>query len=91
VQRDILARLAASWAARPVRLAKEEVREWAQYSLVCREWRAAFQSQPLYVVFDEVPSFAIQFALLLFMPEGKGNRILKREMNKELACTAWWK
>ena len=30
-----------------------QVREWAQYSLVSREWRAAFQSQPLCVVFDE--------------------------------------
>ena len=35
-------------------MALAQVREWAQYSMVCREWRAAFQSQPLCVVFDEV-------------------------------------
>ena len=54
IMRDILARLAYRWARRPVRLAKEEIREWTQYTLVCKEWQALFQAQPLCVVFDEV-------------------------------------
>jgi hypothetical protein len=54
IMRDILARVALRWARRPVRLAKEEIREWTQYTLVCKEWQALFQSQPLCVVFDEV-------------------------------------
>ena len=76
ILRDILAHVAARWAQRPVRLAKEEIREWTQYTLVCKEWQALFQSQPLCVVFDEVrpllhnavPAFSLDSAVLVWGP-----------------------
>lgn len=56
VLRKVLELVAREWRGRRVQLAKEEVREWTQYCLVSREWRAAFQALPLCVVFDEVIS-----------------------------------
>ncbi|BDA50210.1 hypothetical protein COCOBI_15-3390 [Coccomyxa sp. Obi] len=56
VLRNVLALVAREWRGRRVQTAKEEVREWTQYCLVCKEWSAAFQSLPLCVVFDEAPS-----------------------------------
>ncbi|KAK9903282.1 hypothetical protein WJX75_001886 [Coccomyxa subellipsoidea] len=56
VLRKVLELVAREWRGRRVQLAKEEVREWTQYCLVSREWRAAFQALPLCVVFDEAPS-----------------------------------
>ncbi len=54
VLRNVLALVAREWRGRRVQTAKDEVREWTQYCLVCKEWSAAFHSLPLCVVFDEV-------------------------------------
>ncbi len=54
VLRKILELVGVEWRDRRVQAAKEEVREWTQYCLVSREWRAAFQDLPLCIEFDEV-------------------------------------
>ncbi|EIE23226.1 hypothetical protein COCSUDRAFT_42141 [Coccomyxa subellipsoidea C-169] len=56
VLRKILELVGVEWRGRRVQAAKEEVREWTQYCLVSREWRAAFQDLPLCIEFDEAPS-----------------------------------
>ncbi len=57
--RNVLALVVLEWRGRRVQTAKEEVREWTQYCLVCKEWSAAFHSLPLCVVFDEVNSLPV--------------------------------
>ncbi|CAK0786847.1 hypothetical protein CVIRNUC_010061 [Coccomyxa viridis] len=50
---QVLGTLKQSWQARPSRLAKDEVREWTQYSLVCKGWQAAFGDIHLCIEFHE--------------------------------------
>ncbi len=54
VLRQILGVVTQQWCARPAMLAREEVRQWTCFSLVCKEWQAAFQNLSVCVVFDEV-------------------------------------
>jgi hypothetical protein len=54
VVRNILDIVIGRWSSRPGMLAKEEVKQWTSYSLVCKEWQAAFQKLPICVVFDKV-------------------------------------